>query len=291
MRGSGRASPQPNSASTNALGSKSSRSSIPSPTPTNRTGTFRASSMANAMPPRDVVSSLVRTMPRQAGRLVERLGLGEAVLAGRRVEHEEDLGRRVAAAACRWCAGSWPAPPSGCSWCAAGRPCRPRRRLSHVPPRHPARRRPRPMDPRRRCAQRRAGLPLRPRLELLDGRGAERVGGGQQDSARRASRSGWPELGDGRRLARAVDADDQHDGGHARCGHARPGRRVAGREEREQLGCDRGLGVSNVLPVARRSTTCDRQRRADVGRDERLLDLLPRGVVEWCRRGRRAACR
>ena len=55
-------------------------------------GSSSASSMAKTMPPLAVESSLVRTIPVRPDRLVEGLGLGEAVLAGRRVEHEDRLG-------------------------------------------------------------------------------------------------------------------------------------------------------------------------------------------------------
>ena len=82
-------------------GRTASRSPTFSPTPTKRTGTPSACSMAKTMPPLAVESSLVRTMPGQAGRLVEGLGLGEAVLAGRGVEHEEHLRLRPPAGAGR----------------------------------------------------------------------------------------------------------------------------------------------------------------------------------------------
>ena len=50
-------------ASTNGPGSKGMRSSIPSPTPMNLTGTPSSRSTAMATPPRAVPSSLVKTMP------------------------------------------------------------------------------------------------------------------------------------------------------------------------------------------------------------------------------------
>src|SRR5262245_55024241 len=52
-----------NSASTNAFGSNSTRSCGRSPTPANRTGTPSRCSMAKTIPPRDVESSFVSTMP------------------------------------------------------------------------------------------------------------------------------------------------------------------------------------------------------------------------------------
>ncbi len=54
---------QANRAATKASGSKGSRSPTASPTPTKRTGTLRASSIAKTMPPLAVESSFVRTIP------------------------------------------------------------------------------------------------------------------------------------------------------------------------------------------------------------------------------------
>ena len=79
---------------------------------------------------------------------------------------------------------------------------------------------------------------LAPGLELLDGGGAERVGGGDDDLLAVLA-VGLRELGDARRLAGAVDADDEDDGG-------RPSRRrvllapdaallAAGLEDADQL--------------------------------------------------------
>ena len=93
------------------------------------------------------------------------------------------------------------------------------------------------------------------------------------------------ELGDGGRLAGAVDADHQDDGGHVRRRLARPRRRIARREQAEQLvPATRQLGSAGRAaraPARRRSMA---SARADVGRDERLLDLLPRRVVDRRRR-------
>ena len=55
----------------------------------------------------------------------------------------------------------------------------------------------------------RAAGALAPNLELLDGRGAEGVTGGQGDGLSVAAKSGR-QFADGRRLAAAVDPDDQH---------------------------------------------------------------------------------
>ena len=51
--------------------------------------------MANAMPPLAVESSLVSAMPVRPADSWNALRLGQAVLAGRRVEHEQHLGLGV----------------------------------------------------------------------------------------------------------------------------------------------------------------------------------------------------
>ena len=124
----------------------------------------------------------------------------------------------------------------------------------------------------------RFGAP-RPRLELLGRRGAKCVGGGQQDLGA-AALEAVAELGHGRRLAGAVDADDEHDRGHARRRNARPGRRVAWREQGKQLSLDRGLGVLHITPFSGALDHLAGQRCAEVGRDERLFDLFPCVVIE-----------
>ena len=63
----------------------------------------------------------------------------------------------------------------------------------------------------------RHGDAVGPHAQLVDGRGAERVGGGEEDP-RAARLEAIRELGDGRGLARPVDADDEHDGRHAGAG-------------------------------------------------------------------------
>ena len=89
---------QAKSASTKASGSNGRRSSIFSPTPTNRTG------IAEVVLDREDDAALRRGVELgqhdagQPDRFVERLRLGEAVLAGGRVEHEQRLGLRARAA-------------------------------------------------------------------------------------------------------------------------------------------------------------------------------------------------
>ena len=50
--------------------------------------------MANTIPPFEVEFELGQDHPGQADGLVERQGLGQPVLAGRRIEHEDRLGSR-----------------------------------------------------------------------------------------------------------------------------------------------------------------------------------------------------
>ena len=123
---------------------------------------------------------------------------------------------------------------------------------------------------------------LRPALELLDGRGAERV--------RRADDHRLPErlaqvpgeLADGRRLARAVDADDEDDGRV----RADVDRVVAGAGELgEQLGepLRERLAADEVALLRLALEALDhlgRRAGAHVGEDQRLLEALPGLLVE-----------
>ena len=83
------------------------------------------------------------------------------------------------------------------------------------------------------------------------------------------------ELADGRRLAGAVDADDEHDRRPA------PGRRlgrpveVALDEQRIELGADRRLRAAGVAPCAGALDEVHGERRSDIAGDERLLDVVP----------------
>ena len=159
------------------------------------------------MPPLAVPSSLVSTMPVTSTASANCARLDEAVLPGRRVDHEQHL--LAARPRCgRRCGGASSAPPSGCAWCAAGRRCRRargRRRGSAAAPiasntTEPgsAPSWPRTISPPVRSAQ---------SCELLGRRGAERVGRGEHDAVavgdllRR-------ELADGRGLPDAVHADE-----------------------------------------------------------------------------------
>ena len=118
---------------------------------------------------------------------------------------------------------------------------------------------------------------LGPDLKLLLGSGAEGVGGREDDGAPRLAQP-VRELADRRRLARAVDAHDEHDGGRP------PERQALLAVDADQVGHDllqaleqrlaaRGLARLQALD------DLDRGRDAAVRRDERLLDALPRVVV------------
>ena len=120
--------------------------------------------------------------------------------------------------------------PSDSSACAAGRPCR---RSRHRCRPRPRRRRP---PPDRRRARRRRSCPraLGPDLELLLGRRPERVGGAEVTGAAGLAELRG-ELADRRRLAGAVDADDEDDRGRSRCRASaarRTGPRSRPREQR-----------------------------------------------------------
>ena len=132
---------------------------------------------------------------------------------------------------------------------------------------------------------------LRPDLELLLGRRAVGVRRSEDDGASRLAQA-VRELADRRRLAGAVDSDDEDDR-----------RRAAEREPllavgRDELG-DHLLEPGDELLLARRLARLeplhdlDGRRDAAVGRDQRLLDPLPRLLVARDRRAssRVSACR
>ncbi len=203
-----------------ASGSNGTRSSSRSPTPTKRTGMPSVRSMAKTMPPLEVESSLLSRTPVRPLAVVEGLRLGQAVLSGRGIEHEEhgglrarqalvdraaDLGQLVHQVVLRVQA------PGGVD-------------DDHVRVTREAGVE-RIEDDRRWIGTRRVGHdrqlePRSPGLELFDGRRPERVRRGQQD-ALTAGLVARRELGDARRLARPVDADDED---HGWLGGIRPGR-------------------------------------------------------------------
>ena len=117
--------------------------------------------------------------------------------------------------------------------------------------------------------------PVGPDAKLVDRRRAERVGGGEDDAPTLALVARG-EFADGRRLAGPVDADDEDDRGTALDGPGGlPAGRIAWCEEVGELGADGPLGSTGIAPLASSGDEVDRQRRADVAGDERLLDVLP----------------
>ena len=114
---------------------------------------------------------------------------------------------------------------------------------------------------------------LGPDLELLLGRCAERVG--------RAERHRAPvlaqllcELADRRRLAGAVDADDEDHGRRVRDVECRG---LA--EERGDLLCQRARELAQILPRLEAPDQLRRRAHADVRVDQRLFQPLPRRIV------------
>ena len=88
------------------------------------------------------------------------------------------------------------------------------------------------------------------------------------------------ELADRRRLAGAVDADDED---HGRLVRDVERRRLA--EQGGDLLRERGLQLGQVLPRLEAADQLGRRPDADVGVDQRLLETLPRGVVLRVERG------
>ena len=221
-------------------------------------------------------------------RLGEQLGLAQAVLAGRRVDRRAASRAARRAAAWRSRGGPSPARPSGRPGCAGARRCRrsPRRRRARGPCRTASKATAPGSEPSgpvtisqpARCAH--SG-------ELLDGGGAERVGGAEQrPSCRARSRRCQASLpivvvlpvpltpatmitvGSWRRsiaaLARSGDVGEQLDAAAA-VSASPPSTRAARRlllELRDDLGG---------------------RARADVGHDQRLLQALPGLLVERAR--------
>ena len=87
------------------------------------------------------------------------------------------------------------------------------------------------------------------------------------------------ELADRRRLAGAVDADDEHDRGPALDRGAGLPVDVAIDQQGGQLGADRRLRPARLASLPGALDEIDRQRGADVTGDERLLDLVPLRAV------------
>ncbi len=110
---------------------------------------------------------------------------------------------------------------------------------------------------------------LRPDLELLLGGRAERVGGAQQDGAVVLAQL-LRELADRRRLARAVDADDE-DHGRLLAEVERP--RLA--EHRRDLLLERLAQIAELAAGLEPAHELRGRADADVAVDEGLLEPLP----------------
>src|SRR5204862_59968 len=127
-----------------------------------------------------------------------------------------------------------------------------------------------------------AARPLGPARELLDGGGAERVGGAEHDLQPELALQVPSELADRRRLAGAVDAD-RHDHGR-RVAHVDPVLAGAGdvgehlrQAPAERLAAD---DLATRRPLLELADDARGRRRADVGHDQRLLEALPRLLVD-----------
>ena len=128
-------------------------------------------------------------------------------------------------------------------------------------------------SPPRRRADEVGARPLGPDLELLLGRGAERVAGADEHRAAVLAQL-LGELADGRRLARAVDADDED---HGRLRAERERGRVA--EQQLDLLGQRLAEVAELAAGLEPPHDLGRRPHADVAVDERLLEPLPRLLV------------
>ena len=131
----------------------------------------------------------------------------------------------------------------------------------------------------------RDAVALAPDRELLARRGAEGVAGGEQHRLALLLQP-LGELADRRRLAGAVDAG-QHDHERPRRGRPRAASRAA-RAGRAAPPCSSGLGSASsparFQRAWRSSSRCCGRVHADVGGEERRLELLERLVVELAAR-------
>ena len=140
-----------------------------------------------------------------------------------------------------------------------------------------------------------------PDFELLDGRGAKRVGGAEQDGALLVLEAAG-ELADGGGFARAVDPHHQDDG--RRIGHMR-GRPLAGLEDFEQVLADEPRQLDGVVHLVALDALADALQdllggaHSDIGGDEGEFELVEEvgvdlllaldGVFEGVRPGRRGS--
>ena len=123
--------------------------------------------------------------------------------------------------------------------------------------------------------------PVGPQLELVGGRGAERVAGGHHHPVAVADLA-HAELADGGGLADAVDADEEPDVG----GVGQKMELAVAVEDGGQLGlqgADEFVGVADPLlldPAPEVVEDPGGQAGADVGQDQGLLELLPGALVD-----------
>ena len=260
----------PTSALAKSAGSNGRRSSSSSPIPISLTGRPSSRAIAIATPPRALPSSFVSTIPSTAAAAEKSSAWRSPFWPVRRVDHEQRLVRRALDLA-----GDHAA-----HLLELGH-----QRLLVVQP-------PRGVDqrdvvaagarPRDRLERDRAGVgpglagddvgarALRPALELLARRGAERVGGAEQHAQPETLAKLPRELAQRGRLPGAVDPDDQDDGG------LRPqvdrGRRI-------------GAGTGDLARGSRRAARGAGRRRA--GRGAPRTRARRRRRPPWPRRGRR----
>src|SRR4029079_13197356 len=109
-----------------------------------------------------------------------------------------------------------------------------------------------------------------PEGELVDRGRAERVRGRQDHVLALAHRAGG-ELADGRGLAGAVAANDEHDGRAAGRRRTWSPVRVALDEERRELRADRGLRATGIATGAGTGHEVEGQGGADRAREARAL--------------------
>ena len=93
------------------------------------------------------------------------------------------------------------------------------------------------------------------------------------------------QLADRRRLAGAVDTDDEQ---NARVGAHVESRRVT--QECRDLFRQCGVEIDQIRTSFEPPDELGRRRHADIGSDQRFLEPLPRSGVTWIERRRRELC-
>ena len=132
--------------------------------------------------------------------------------------------------------------------------------------------------------------PVGPDAELVDGGGAERVRGGEQDGAT-LGRVAAGELADRRGLAGAVDADDEDDRRTARRPPSAGSRRDRAATSSAASSVRMAASGAGVAIPAGTLDEVDGEGGADVAGDQRLLDVVPGRSLAGrrCRAGRGGA--